>query len=142
MRNNTIPLTNQVVPVSGNYVFSPEDNWASLTANWAGGYLVLPPGGINSAPGQIGSPPNFPQNGDQYCVADPVGRIANGHGNLAIYAGGNGYEFMAGGALVTVFSIVSGRILGQTTTVYSTLDFNKQCLCFVFDANQNVWIVC
>ena len=141
MRNYQIPVANQVVPVSGNYVFSPEDNWASLTANWAGGYISLPPGGTIGNPGQPQAE-NNPSNGESYCIADPGGRLAGGHGSLTVWSGFSGYEFMAGGALTTFFTIASGRILGGTTTVYSTLDFNKQCLCFVFDANQNLWIVC
>ena len=124
MRNSTIPATNQVVPISGNYIFSEEDAVASIQATWAGGAVLLP--GPDAGH-------NAPNNGDTYVIQDGQNSLVNTGHPLTIVGGG--YPFLSGGVMVMQTTLTS---LVDTTNG----PIQKSCLQFTFDAAARVWLVC
>ena len=128
MKNNPTGFTNQIVPISGNYTFSPEDGGGSIQANFVGGSTVTLPG-PNSTPG------NLPNGGDTYVLLDPQAIIGNFGKTLTI--SGGGYKFSAG-----VEGLVSQFTLTVPLTVANTQGVNKSCLTFVFDGTALVWAAC
>jgi hypothetical protein len=127
VKNNPTGFTNQIVPIVGNYTFSPEDGGGSIQANFAGGAVTLP--------GPVSTPNNLPQGGDTYLVLDPQLIIGNNGKSLTI--NGGGYKFPAGGVgLVTQFTLT------LPLTVVNTQGVNKSCLTFIFDGTALVWAVC
>jgi hypothetical protein len=124
MRNSTIPVLNQVVPISGSYAFSEEDSIASIQASWGGGTVTLP---------GPGSGHNTPNNGDTYTLFDGQNALLKS-GNPVTVNGG-GYRFLSGGGLVTQTTLT---IIVATTTG----SIQQSCLQFVFDAAASIWLVC
>ena len=123
MRNSTIPATNQVVPITGSYVFSEEDAIASIQATWGGGTVTLP------GPGSSHNPPN---NGDTYVLQDGQNALLSGK---PVTVNGGGYKFLSGGVLVTQTTLTS--IVATTNG-----SIQKSCIQFTFDAAAGIWLVC
>jgi hypothetical protein len=124
MRNSTIPVTNQVVPISATYLFSEEDAIASIQANWAGGSVVLP---------GPGSGHNTPNNGDTYVIQDGQNTLLTSGKPLVV--NGGGYKFLSGGGLVLQTTL---------TAIVATTNgsIQKSCIQFTFDAAAGIWLVC
>jgi hypothetical protein len=124
MRNNTIPVINLVVPISGSYTFSEEDGVASIQATWGGGTVTLP---------GPGSGHNTPNNGDTYVIQDGQNTLLSSGKPLTI--NGGGFKYLSGGTLVTQTTL--------TTIVASTNGAIQQsCIQFTFDAAAGIWLVC
>ena len=124
----TTAETNQVVPISGNDVFSAEDAVAAIQTGWVGGTVGLP------GPNTNGTVPSY---GDQYTIADPKGLVTSSH--LLTLESSPGYPFLFDGALVTVATLQFVQ-LGLTNAI------SKNAFTFVFtpdatSATLGVWAI-
>jgi hypothetical protein len=115
---STIPLTNHVVAVSGDFTFSTEDATADITQNWAGGTITLP--------GSAASPVSPPSDGDFYEIADPFGVISK---TKTLSISGGGTPLVWKGGLTSLASGLTGFIpIG--------------CITFTFDPVGGYWYPC
>lgn len=138
---STAPISNQVVPIFGSYVFGPNDSYASLQPGAVfpvvgnGGIIVSLPGPKVAVPGSpvtgLSDANNvLPSNGDWYAVADPSGVLAPaspGPEHLLTIWGG-GYD------LYDPFTLALRNQI--------TCDVKFAGLEFTFDDAAQVWIVC
>lgn len=138
---STAPVSNQVVPIFGSYVFGPNDTYASIQAAASfpavnkGGLIISLPGPQDAVPGSpvtgVFNALNVcPSNGDFYAIADPSGAIAPaspGPEHLVTVWGG-GYE------LYDPFAL---ELRNQITCVVTFAGLE-----FAFDDKAQMWIVC
>jgi len=115
---STIPFTNHVVAVKGDFTFSPEDTVADITQQWAGGTITLP--------GVTASPVVPPGDGDYYEIADPFGMVSKTK-PLSISGGGN---------LIVDRGGLTGAVPGLTGFI------PIGCIRFTFDPVGGYWFPC
>lgn len=138
---STAPISNQIVPIFGSYVFGPNDSIVTIQAGATfppvnkGGLIVSLPGAFDAVPGSPVTGKRNPLNvlpsaGDFYQVADPLGVLAPaspGPENLLTVWGG-GYD------LYDPFAQSFGALI--------TCDVKFANLKFTFDDVSQCWIVC
>jgi hypothetical protein len=138
---STAPISNQVVPVFGSYVFGPNDTYASIQPGAVfgavnkGGLIISLPGPQVAVPGSpvtglVDKSNVLPSNGDYYAVSDPSGAIlpASPGPEQLLTVWGGGYR------LYDPFD--------QTLRTQITCDVTFAGLEFTFDDAAQMWIVC